>query len=729
MQQSSELLKSFANRLARLACSEDGQQVTRLLRLTNLLGGSPDQSHASESLDDVGQRKNNQPAETALPERIGIWERKQENGKTYFVRSKDLLQEWNYWANIGRIEPKGAKQRVVLIGESVARGYLYDPQYTPAMALEKILHTQWGKNEVEVIDLARTNLGMEVRELALSALQLEPGAVIIFSGNNWRSCFPPQISDVPYIDTLLREEGMAGPKRFAEEKLEAEVRRIVNDVASVYADKGVPLVWIIPEFNLGDWRDPLINAPHLLNGRNEEWITLWEDAQRALKAEDFHRAADLAQRMTEIDEQTSVAGLYILAECSQKLGDLDAARRYLELARDSVTWDSSKSASPRTYSVAQKALREETAKYKNEVVDTPELFRQYLEGGIPDRRLFLDYCHLTTKGIQITMAAAAACVLRAVKGTDVAWTTLVPQACAPSHEVEAEAAFLAAVHNAHWWQSADLVRHYCVEAVRFSPEIAKVMNYFIDLQTRRTPMLMCKSAQQVSELGSPLIQHYLLRYNHQQLDEILLGGVVQALKQLNIEAQARLDQLRKEEHSVASRDTDLLDFYYCSAGGQMQEVVWVMPRRDRFVHRESHFYKAYWLKSKFVFVGEAECPVKLQITARVPNPTASNDPVSIEVNGNVVARIPAGRAWESWEVMLPHSTVNNGINEVVLCWPMPEFPGKAGYLGVINDLAEGNIPEFFCVFGEIHTFTASDGRKAQIAARETSPEASVVGVQ
>jgi hypothetical protein len=45
-----------------------------------------------------------------------------------------------------------------LIGESVARGYLYDPQFTPAMALEAILQAQLGHNAVEVIDLARTDL-------------------------------------------------------------------------------------------------------------------------------------------------------------------------------------------------------------------------------------------------------------------------------------------------------------------------------------------------------------------------------------------------------------------------------------------------------------------------------------------------------------------------------------------------------------------------------------------
>ena len=94
-----------------------------------------------------------------------------------------------------------------------------------------------------------------------------------------------------------------------------------------------------------------------------------------------------------------------------------------------------------------------------------------------------------------------------------------------------------------------------------------------------------------------------------------------------------------------------------------------------------------------------------------------------------MARIPTAREWESWEVRVPPNAVNDGINDVIVSWPMPEFPGKTGYLGVINDLAEGNIPEFFCIFGEIHTFTASDGRKVQITAPEVSSEASVVGVQ
>ena len=110
---------------------------------------------------------------------VGLWEPKIANGKVAFVRRMDAMAEWTYWADVARIEPKGEKLRVLLIGESVARGYLYDPVFNPALALQMILEAQFGEGQVEVIDLARTNLGFQVLELALSALQMEPDVAIV----------------------------------------------------------------------------------------------------------------------------------------------------------------------------------------------------------------------------------------------------------------------------------------------------------------------------------------------------------------------------------------------------------------------------------------------------------------------------------------------------------------------------------------------------------------------
>jgi len=728
MQQVSELLKSFANRLAQHVSSKDGLQALRLLRLTNLIGNSSAKPVES-SLDDIGHSSRKaSDGSTAAPNRVGIWEKKQENGETYFVRSKDKLEEWNYWANLGRIEPKGTKKRVVLIGESVARGYLYDPQFTCAMALETILKSQADGAEIEVIDLARTNLGLEVRELAIDALQLEPDAVIIFSGNNWRCVFPPSAADIPKIDVALRAQGMAATKQYVETMLKDEVTRIVHDVGLTYKERGVPLLWIIPEFNLGDWRDPLTNAPHLPAGANLEWINLWQDAQHAFQDGDCETAAALARRMVELDQEVNVAGLYILADCSAQLGDMDSARRYRELARDSVIWDSSKSAAPRTYSVAQQVLRDEAPKYDGQILDMPRLFKEYLKGALPDRQLFLDYCHMTSEGIQVTMAAAASCILKQLALKDVAWTRLIGQAASPSHEVEAEAAFLAAIHSAHWWQPYDVIHSFCARALQQSRHIAKIMTCFVDMQTRRTPMLMCRSAEQISVSGSPLIQHYLLRYNNQQLDRMLLDAVLHALKDAGIEAREQLDSLRKTEYGVAGRDIDLLDYYHCSAALQPQEVMWVLPKRDVFLPQERHhYYKAYWCESKFVFVGEADCPVRFQLTFRLHYPSLTDPKVTLRVNAVNVGTVEVNREWATWNITVPGRVLKDGLNDIVVEWPMPDFPGMQGYDDVLNDLTEGNKPEFFCIFGEIHTFVVSNGQKAVVSAHEPHQVLSAIG--
>src|SRR5215470_6295499 len=166
MERPPESLKSFANRVAKATASPDGARITSLLRRAGLLGAAGEDSRTKHMayVTHVDHVVNS--------DHIGIWERKVENGKTCFVRRMEMMHDWQQWANVGRIEAKGDKPRVVLIGESVARGYLYDPMFSSSIALQMILDTQFGKGEVEVIDLARSNLSFEVRELALSAVQL-----------------------------------------------------------------------------------------------------------------------------------------------------------------------------------------------------------------------------------------------------------------------------------------------------------------------------------------------------------------------------------------------------------------------------------------------------------------------------------------------------------------------------------------------------------------------------
>lgn len=519
MERPPELLKDVADRLARTVVTEGGAEVARLLRLAGLLGNPSSPAPERSLSDNIGSREGTSeaPAESPSPPRIGIWEGEKVNGRTCFVRRQDMMGEWSFWANVGRLEAKGDRLRILLLGESVARGYLYDPLFNMAGALEEVLQSQLGEDNVEIIDLARTNLGYDLKELANSALLLEPDAAIIFAGNNWRAgYYYPHTYERAALDAQIRRQGVPGLKRGCEERLAEQVRSGVKEIASLYQARGVPLVWMVPEFNLGDWREPVALAPHLLRGGNQEWLTLWDGAHAALRDRDFETAARLAKQMVQLDGGTTATGLYILAECSQQLGDLVAGRRYLELARDATIWDCSRTISPRPYTVTQEVLREEAVRCRNEVVDVPEVFKEYLDGGIPDRRLFLDYCHLTSEGIRVAVAAAASRVLRLLSGADIHWRELVDKSVAPTREVEAEASVLAAVHNAHWAQSFDVVHHYCLRAVTLSPSVAQIMMRFLDLQTRHAPLMMCRSAEEIAMSGSELVQHYLLHHNRQQ---------------------------------------------------------------------------------------------------------------------------------------------------------------------------------------------------------------------
>ena len=696
----SDSLKSFANRIAGFACSGDAAQLSRMLRLSGFMSSG------------VDLRTGDMIAAPQNPNHLGIWERKVENGKPSFVRRMETREEWHYWANLGRIEAKGARPRIVFLGESVARGYLYDPEFNPVFVLEKLLGRQLGENAIEIIDLARTNQGYEIRDLALAALQLEPDIAIIFAGNNW-GISSPRFADIAEFDEALSHEGMPGAKRISDAQIARHGRRVVCDIATAFQQKGVPLVWIIPEFNLGDWREPILNAPYLPEGLNRKWLSLLEEAQSALRHGEIDRARRLGRQIIEIDQGICIAGFYVLAECCRAQNDVDGQRKYLEMARDAATWDSFMTIIPRPYSITQQIVREEMAKHRSQVVDLPALFKEHLKGELPNRRLFLDYVHMTTEGIQIAMAAAAACVLRSLKGKETPWQTLFDESIVPPSKIEAEASFLAAIHNAHRWQSPDLVRHYCSRALKFSPHVAEIMINYTEIQTRPSiPMSMSESQEKIFELGSSLMHRYLFRFNDQRLDTLLLDAIADALSEIGIQARERLDEVRREQHSIAFNETNLLHYYYFSAAQQPLELA-----RQEWANVEGRlifdmqYYQAYGLESRFVFVGEAGCPLRLRLTCRLPYLDPPEAAISVVLNGSPQAEIVINHEWSSWDLDLPGESVRDGVNEIMVRWPMPQFDSRAALQKAVRDMCAMKFPGFYPIFGEIHSFTALRGQE------------------
>lgn len=701
MEQPPEILKSFADRLARLITSENGAEVARLISLSGLF--TPEMAASPETATNADKLSVNRPS----VERVGIWERKAGESEPVFIRSKAKAEDWHLWANLGRINPKGQRRRILLLGESVARGYLYDPQFTPAKALETILQSQLGKEQVEVIDLARTNLKMDqLRTLADSALALEPDALVIFAGNNWH----PSLSstdDVRFAATVAREVGVRGLKQFAEDRLKSYIEELVKTIATRYQAANIPVVWIVPDYNLVDWRDPEGSAPWLEKGANQQWLNFYNEARSALETEDIDAALSFAGQMAKLDQGTSPTPFYLLAECHKRKQDYGKMRQWLEAARDASIWDRGIHISPRSYTVVQDTLRQQVTKYRQGLVDLPLIFSTYLGGEPADRRLFLDYAHMTADGIRVAMAGTASCLLQFLKGDEMSWERLATHSVMPKPEVEAEAAFLASVHNAHYGQSYDVINFHCSRAVDISPEIAQALSLFIDLQTRRAPYWMCDSAEKLTRLPLPSVHNYLLRSSGKLLDRVLIDAAVNSLKKIGIDARQQVTKLRRQEHSIRRGDVDLLDSYYYTTSPLQRGLMWNPPLNIK-TQVTSYYYKAYESISRFCFVGEELVPVELHLTCRIPKDESTEKSVRIEVNGQQVGMVNANHEWQTWQLTVPGTMIRGDVNDVVVHWQQTEFAGEKVMEQAANDIERGHYPELYPVYGEIYTFVAAN---------------------
>ncbi|HEY0727877.1 MAG TPA: hypothetical protein VGD38_07415, partial [Pyrinomonadaceae bacterium] len=442
---------------------------------------------------------------------------------------------------------------------------------------------------------------------------------------------------------------------------------------------------------------------------NKEWLKLYAEAKSALSNGDPETAEKLAHKMIEIDQGVCNAPYHLVAQCRRLANDRAGEKKYRELARDSQSWDSSMTYIPKSYCLTQQIMREVMAEYGQQVVDLPALFDEYLNGEVPGRQVFVDYCHLTTEGMQVAMGAAASCVLRSLKGVDIPWYALVDDEIAPSPQIEAEASFLAAIHDAHRWQSYDVTRHYCERALKNSPHVAEMMLSYLDLQTQRSaPLRMSEAEEKIFHLGSPLIHRYLFRNNNKRLDKTLLGAMVDVLEDAGYKCRERLEQLRREEHSVRHSETDLLHFYYYSTAEQPQELEALNWPNYRLA-TDVRYFRAFWPESRFMFVAEAGYPVKISLTCRLPKPAPREEKITIALNGEPQAELTITTDWSTWDVTLPGEVMRDGINEVAVRWPIPEFRSAEALSRVTARLCQQKFPEFFAVFGEIHTITASNG--------------------
>ena len=349
-------------------------------------------------------------------EPISIWQPEEVNGEPVFVRP-DPLPLGDHYAAVKVLRPKKAELplRVGFFGESVAAGYLYAPHLTPARVLEAQLRAAGGDGNFEVVDLARTNETLtSLAETVRTSLQINPDVLVLFVGNNWNLLETPGVSPwAPSVEArqryarALREEGVAGPVRLAAEELRTQAEAALDFIALIAGAVHIPVVLVVPEVNLADWenRQP---PPWLPGDGASRWHALYADAVGHLDREDFEGTLAAARAMQELDGGVCPSSWRLLARASTGLGDLEQAASAARSEVDAAAYPTlAFLGAPQATTAAREILRDTARRHGFSLVDLREVFATPL----PGRRLFLDYCHLTSEGIDVAMAAVAAEVL------------------------------------------------------------------------------------------------------------------------------------------------------------------------------------------------------------------------------------------------------------------------------------------------------------------------------
>ncbi|HKH46764.1 MAG TPA: hypothetical protein VKM72_19065 [Thermoanaerobaculia bacterium] len=666
------LVKSLADEMARQLSGNGGANAVLLLKRLELLT-PPEPQEPS-----------------ARPGGLGIWEA----GPQGYEPSAALRKQWPDWANIHSIPLKVESKRVLLLGESVAAGFLYAPEFRPAQALEAALTTALGE-PVEVIDLARKDLkAPELAELAGAAPTLDPDVLVVFAGNNWAV---HGRQNLHLEAAVLREQGALGFKELREQRLAAMVDTLLQQFTEL--SMRLPIVVVIPEINLVDWRlDAEADSPWLPAGRNRRWLECRAAARSALASSRLDEAEALASEMVELDGGTAASGWTLLADCARARGDLAAARTCLEKARDAHIWDVTHQ-TPRVLSLTQQALRGCAMPGRIAVVDLPHCFADWQHGGLPDRRLFLDYCHLSSEGIRVAMAATALEVAALLdSGRPLPRLESLVNVVPPlSARLEATAHFAGAIHGAHWGQTGPFVSYLCHEAARRSSGVAQAMRAYLELQTRRAPTWACAAVERLSALATPFLHRYILQNLQNQtklFDPVLLPAIAEALEDNGLPSRAFLEELRKEERALSDRSRDLLDPYHRASWVDLHWLEW-----------PSHFLRVYTPTSRYPWVSRTQREVAFALTCRQTGAEGPGE-CQVRINGTCLAHRPLSATWSTLHFSAPTELVQSGVNWLEIHWPfdLPASEEEIKHIAVEHE--HGRMVPLLPVFAEISSLSA-----------------------
>ena len=685
-------LRSAAEQVAGLLSSAEGQDLLVSLQRLGLGGLANAATALAPSL-----RRTPAPAiqngshHLAPPNGpIGPWAPMPDGqgGIKFVRRDRPGAQAFPYpvaiWADSDSFALKSrAHRRVVLVGESVARGFVLDPVITPAALLQEALDPSQS-NETEVIDLACTGIsGQQLLGVVRQSMQLKPEVLVLFAGNNWWN-FYWGLRDHSARHSMLGKS-IADIRSQIEESLATFAQRLLQSIASLCNAHGVKLVLVIPEFNLLDWFHEELTPVWISDSALAEWLRQSDLAKTHLAALRGQEMIEAATTMVSLDGGLSAYSLELLARAHLIVGDFAAALRYLEDARDAACW-SCEFGTPKCPSVVQEQMRKLGVQYPSVgIVDLPRLLRRNSTHGLPSADYFIDYVHMSPAGLTLAMQAVA------IELTGRASAVVGKQASTPTHAAQlAPAYFFAALHNQHYGQPDATIERLLALSVECNREYITSMVDFIEEQA--SPFARGLRAEFVHP-QDPAERRFLEVFTFKAGSDTRLRHCVARLAR-KVGSPYRSDFLTTPLLQVG--DTARL------TRSRLEDARYP----STFALRDSERLFTVERQKQTAFRLRLAAGCDLEITARVPWANSESDEVVHIVCNGVQTSVSLGDRWRTVRIApLDAARETTVAVDLLVLWPLPSLGAQQRRFS--DDLKRAEeAPSFFVEFGHVAALRA-----------------------
>ena len=426
------------------------------------------------------------PSEGAPPPRSpGVWEIDRDAAGVvhWRVRPRLTLRERFSWRTVplSSERPSGVV-RLVLVGSSAAASFGYWEDFSIARAIERKLNVAAGEPRFEVIDLASINGLWEGATATLEhAATLRPDMAIFYCGNNEAKSLLGRLS-AGKLAPLSSATAAAFPEALAPEERAAAMHACLGELFDHLVTKSVGVarsidvetVFVIPEFNLADWQGPERIPLDLGGDRLDRWWRAVTEGESLLAAGCGAEALARFEEAARIDAGGCQRSLFGRARALALSGaSPEDLREAYVAARDAGMGPFLRGVPQVTEGVVD-TLRRRFGEMGVPFVDLPRLLADARGGGPADRSLFLDYCHLSAEGIDRLAAEVSRIVLERMVARDRVRSpdfSALSAPLRPAAREEGLASWIAAIHNYHYGQDLEVVRHWLSRSLALFPPI------------------------------------------------------------------------------------------------------------------------------------------------------------------------------------------------------------------------------------------------------------------